>query len=122
MRDVIRQGRPKCLACQVTVSPRRIRPELTPPITRSPLPAIEAVCVSISRETSNTRRGGAAMAVLASKRVISTGYTTVALSHATRPQWSSCDCELGVFELRQRLRAVQRVPTRGLRQLGQFLA
>jgi hypothetical protein len=67
IRDVIRQSRPKCLACQVTVSPSASPPEVTPSTARSPASAIDAVCTSTSSETSKTRRGGAAMLVVTSK-------------------------------------------------------
>ncbi|EEF62642.1 hypothetical protein Cflav_PD5277 [Pedosphaera parvula Ellin514] len=50
---------PKCLARQVTSSPKEIRPEVTPATARSPVWAVEAMWRSMLRDKSKILSMGA---------------------------------------------------------------
>ena len=66
MRDLIRNRRPKCRACQVTSSPGPMRPEVTPPIAFSFDRAMEPVWASMLRDRSKHAAGEAAIQTVSS--------------------------------------------------------
>src|SRR5690606_41626986 len=52
IREVILNGMPKCLARQVTCSPKPMLPLVTPATACSPDSAMEPVCASIDRKST----------------------------------------------------------------------
>src|SRR4051812_1415360 len=54
---------PKCRARHVTSCPGPMRPDVTPAMARSPVAAVERVCMSMLRDRSKTRSMGAATIV-----------------------------------------------------------
>ena len=77
MRLVRRCRTPRCRARHVTVSPSSISPLIRPATGSSPVHSSERVCRSMLRARSNTRSGGAAIAV--ERRIVIMGVVATIL-------------------------------------------